>query len=72
MCSIKAEFDGDVIIPTETIPVKEPYEAIVAFTSPPEPVKAVDDLDEFFGCFREHSPWDGDSVEIIRKMRDEW
>jgi hypothetical protein len=39
---------------------------------PAEPVKTVDDLDEFFGCFREQSPWNDDGVAIIRKMRDEW
>ena len=72
MYAIKARFNGAVIIPTETIPVKGPYEAIVTFTSPSEPAKTIDDLDEFFGCFKEHSPWNGDSAEIIRKIRDEW
>jgi hypothetical protein len=81
MYAIKARFDGATIIPTEDIPVSGPYEAIVTFTRPAEgvePEKAVDncsacgDLAEFYGCFRENSPWQGDSVEIIRKMRDEW
>jgi hypothetical protein len=76
MYAIKARFNGAVIIPTEPVPVTGPYEAIVTFTKPVEPVKTtndrVDDLDEFFGCFREQSPWNGDSVEIIRKIRDEW
>jgi hypothetical protein len=72
MYAIKARFDGAAIIPTEAIPINGPYEAIVTFTRPAEPVKTGDDLDEFFGCFREQSPWDGDGVEIIRNMRDEW
>ncbi|MDR1179305.1 MAG: hypothetical protein LBK44_02265 [Spirochaetales bacterium] len=72
MYAIKARFDGAAIIPTEEIPVAGPYEAIVTFTRPAEPVKTVNDLAEFYGCFRENSPWNGDSVEIIRKTRDEW
>jgi hypothetical protein len=72
MYAIKARFNGAVIIPTETLPVKGPCDAIVTFINPPEPAKTIDDLDEFFGRFREHSPWNGDSVEIVRKMRDEW
>jgi hypothetical protein len=81
MYAIKARFDGSVIIPTEDIPVTGPYEAIITFTRPMEnvtPAETVDDcsaygnLAKFHGCFRENSPWNGDSVEIIRKMRDEW
>jgi hypothetical protein len=77
MYAIKARFDGAAIIPTEKIPVTGPYEVIVTFTRPAEPAKkTIDDLDEFYGCFREQSPWNNgkaaDSVEIIRKMRDEW
>jgi hypothetical protein len=75
MYAIKARFDGAAIIPSEEIPVAGPYEAIVTFTRPVEsvaPAKIVDDLAKFYGCFRENSPWNGDSVEIIRKMRDEW
>jgi hypothetical protein len=76
MYAIKAQFNGTAIIPTETIPVKGPYEAIVTFTKPSEPAKPVDDLAEFFGYFRGQEPWNngcvGDSVKIIRKMRDEW
>jgi hypothetical protein len=79
MYAIKARFDGTAIIPVEEIPVTGPYEAIVTFTEPAEskepakPVKkSLDYLDEFYGCFRENSPWEGDSVELIRKMRDEW
>jgi hypothetical protein len=79
MYAIKARFDGVAIIPQEEIPVTGPYEAIVTFTEPAEreesakrPQKSIDDLAEFFGCFQENSPWEGDSVEIIRKIRDEW
>jgi hypothetical protein len=75
MYAIKARFDGTAIIPAEEIPVTGPYEAIVTFTEPAEPAKpkiTVDDLAEFHGCFRENSPWVGDSVELVRKMRDEW
>jgi hypothetical protein len=72
MYAIKAHFDGAAIIPVEKIPVTGPYEAIITFTRPAESAKTVDDLDKFYGCFREQSPWDGDSVQIIRKMRDEW
>jgi hypothetical protein len=76
MYAIKARFDGVAVIPTEAIPVKEPYEVIITFTRPAEsaePVKkAIDSLDKFYGCFRENSPWEGDSVEIIRNIRDEW
>jgi hypothetical protein len=79
MYAIKAEFDGTKITPKEPVPVTGPYEAIVTFTKPvesEEPAKrtkkSIDDLAEFFGCFRENSPWEGDSVEIIRKIRDEW
>jgi hypothetical protein len=72
MYAIKARFNGVAIIPTEAIPVAGPYEAIVTFTRPAEPAPPPDDLDEFFGCFRNQSPWTGDSVEIIRKTRDEW
>jgi hypothetical protein len=78
MYAIKARFDGTAIIPAEEIPVTGPYEAIVTFTEPAEgakhakPKKSLDYLDEFYGCFRENSPWEGDSVELVRKMRDEW
>jgi hypothetical protein len=75
MYAIKARFNGVAIIPTEEIPVAGPYEAIVTFTRPAEsvePAKTVNDLAEFYGCFRECSPWNGDSVELIRKIRDEW
>jgi hypothetical protein len=75
MYAIKARFDGAAIIPTEEIPVIGPYEAIVTFTRPTErvkPAKTVDDLAEFHGCFRGRSPWNGNSVEIIRNIRDEW
>jgi hypothetical protein len=79
MYAIKARFDGAAIIPSEPVPVTGPYEAIVTFTKPAESVepvrrakKPLDYLDEFYGCFRENSPWEGDSVEIIRKIRDEW
>jgi hypothetical protein len=75
MYAIKARFDGTAIIPAEEIPVTGPYEAIVTFTEPAEstePATTVDDLAEFFGCFRENSPWEGDGVELVRKMRDEW
>jgi hypothetical protein len=79
MYAIKAEFDGTKITPKEPVPVNEPYETIITFTRPAErvaPAKTVDDLDEFYGCFRENNPWNtgkaADSVEIIRKMRDEW
>lgn len=72
MHAIKARFNGVAIIPTEAIPVTGPYEAIVTFTRPAEQAKTPDDLDEFFGCFRKQSPWTGDSVETIRKLRDEW
>jgi hypothetical protein len=76
MYAIKARFDGTDIIPQEEIPVTGPYEAIVTFTKPAEreepAKKTVNDLAEFYGCFRENSPWEGDSVEIIRKIRDEW
>jgi hypothetical protein len=78
MYAIKARFDGTAIIPAEEIPVTGPYEAIVTFTEPAESAepakqakKSIDDLAEFFGCFRENSPWEGDGVELIRKMRDE-
>jgi hypothetical protein len=30
------------------------------------------DFNEFFGIFKGKKVWDGNSVEIIRKMRDEW
>jgi hypothetical protein len=69
MYTIKARFDGIAIIPTGAIPVTGPYEAIVTFTKPVESANAID---EFFGCFREQSPWDGDGIDLIRKMRDEW
>jgi hypothetical protein len=76
MYAIKARFDGTAIIPAEEIPVTGPYEAIVTFTKPAESEepakKTVDDLAQFFGCFRENSPWEGSGVELIRKMRDEW
>jgi hypothetical protein len=72
MYAIKARFDGAAIVPTEKIPVTGPYEAIVTFTRPTESAKTIDDLDKFYGCFREQSPWNGDSVQIIRNMRDEW
>jgi hypothetical protein len=75
MYAIKARFDGASIIPAEEIPVTGPYEAIVTFIRPVErakPAKTVDDLAEFYGCFRDQSPWNGDSVEIIRNIRDEW
>jgi hypothetical protein len=76
MYAIKARFDGAAIIPAEEIPVTGPYEAIVTFTQPVEDEKpakkTVNDLAEYFGCFRENSPWEGDGVEVVRKMRDEW
>jgi hypothetical protein len=72
MYAIHAHFNGAVIVPTEEIPVNEPYEAIVTFTRPAEPAEPLDDLDEFFGCFREQSPWNGGGVEIIRETRDGW
>jgi hypothetical protein len=80
MYAIKAEYDGTTITPKEPVPVTGPYEAIVTFTRPvenEEPAKRAkksinDLLDEFYGCFRENSPWEGDGVELIRKMRDEW
>ncbi|MDR1128451.1 MAG: hypothetical protein LBL20_03985 [Treponema sp.] len=79
MYAIKAEFDGTKITPKEPVPVTGPYEAIVTFTKPAEreepakrAKKSLDYLDEFYGCFRENSPWEGGSVEIIRKIRDEW
>jgi hypothetical protein len=72
MYAIKARFDGIAIIPTEAIPVTGPHEVIVTFTEPVESVNTIDDLDEFFGCFQEQSPWEGNSVDLIRKMRDEW
>jgi hypothetical protein len=76
MYAIKARFDGTAIIPAEEIPVTGPYEAIVTFTKPAESAKpakkSIEDLAEFFGCFRENSPWEGDGVELVRKMRDEW
>jgi hypothetical protein len=31
-----------------------------------------DDIDEFYGCFKGKGVWEGDSVALIRKMRDEW
>jgi hypothetical protein len=31
-----------------------------------------DDFDEFFGCFKGHELWEGDSVKIVREIRDEW
>jgi hypothetical protein len=76
MYAIKARFDGTAIIPAEEIPVTGPYEAIVTFTEPAESAKPKmsthDLLAKFHGCFRENSPWEGDSVELVRKMRDEW
>jgi hypothetical protein len=75
MYAIKARFDGTAIIPAEEIPVTGPYEAIVTFTEPAEgakPAITVDDLAKYHGCFRKNSPWEGDSVELVRKMRDEW
>ena len=72
MYAIKARVNGAAIVPLEAIPVTAPYEAIITFTKPAEPAKAPDDLDEFFGCFKGQSPWKSDSVESIRKLRDEW
>ncbi|MDR2630194.1 MAG: hypothetical protein LBC60_04655 [Spirochaetaceae bacterium] len=72
MYAIKARFDGKVIIPLEKVPVKGPCDAIVTFTEPPSQGPTVDDLDQFYGRFRENCPWDGDPVEVIRKLRDEW
>jgi hypothetical protein len=34
--------------------------------------KPQNDFDEFFGVFKGKHIWEGDSVEIIRKMRNEW
>ncbi|MDR0628940.1 MAG: hypothetical protein LBG24_04760 [Treponema sp.] len=68
MYSIKAEFDGDVIIPTETIPVKGPYEAIVTFTSPKASSHLKESILDFAGIF------DNEDVaiieEIIRERRE--
>jgi hypothetical protein len=36
--------------------------------TPPTP----NDIDEFYGCFKGKGIWEGDSVELIRKIRDEW
>ncbi|GHV84345.1 hypothetical protein AGMMS50212_16850 [Spirochaetia bacterium] len=36
--------------------------------TPPTP----DDIDEFYGCFAGKGIWEGDSVDVIRKIRDEW
>jgi hypothetical protein len=68
MYAIKAEFDGTKITPKEPVPVNEPYEAIVTFTSPktlPRPQKNILD---FAGIF------DREDVaiieEIIRERRE--
>jgi hypothetical protein len=29
-------------------------------------------FDEFYGCLKQSPAFEGDSAEIIRKMRDEW
>jgi hypothetical protein len=29
-------------------------------------------FDEFYGCLKDSDIFEGDSVEIVRQMRDEW
>jgi hypothetical protein len=65
----------DVTLP-DTLP-RGPVHIFVRFvpadTSPTlENEPAPDDIDEFYGCFKGKGVWQGDSVAVIRKMRDEW
>jgi hypothetical protein len=35
-------------------------------------ITAPNDIDEFYGCFKGKGIWEGESVDLIRKMRNEW
>jgi hypothetical protein len=60
MYAIKAEFDGTKITPKEPVPVNEPYEAIVTFTSPKS--RSQENILDFAGIF------DREDVAIVEKI----
>jgi hypothetical protein len=68
MYAIKAEFDGTKITLKEPVPVNEPYEAIVTFTSPKARPRSKEGILDFAGIF------DREDVaiieEIIRERRE--
>jgi hypothetical protein len=68
MYAIKAEFDGTKITPKEPVPVNEPYETIITFTTPMAQSRPKESILDFAGIF------DGEDVaimeEIIRERRD--
>jgi hypothetical protein len=59
----------DVTLP-DTLP-RGPVNIFVRFV-PANTTPTPDDIDEFYGCFKGKGIWEGDSVAVIRKMRDEW
>ncbi|MDR1147879.1 MAG: hypothetical protein LBK66_04545 [Spirochaetaceae bacterium] len=68
MYAIKAEFDGTKITPKDPVPVNEPYEAVVTFTSPKTQSRPKENIFDFAGIF------DCEDVaiieEIIRERRE--
>jgi hypothetical protein len=68
MYAIKAEFDGTKITPKEPVPVHEPYETIITFTTPMAQSRSKENILDFAGIF------DSEDVaimeEIIRERRD--
>jgi hypothetical protein len=68
MYAIKAEFDGTKIMPKDPVPVNEPYEAIITFTSSKAQSRPKENILDFAGIF------DYEDVaiieEIIRERRE--
>jgi hypothetical protein len=68
MYAIKAEFDGTKITPKEPVPVNEPYETIITFTTPIAQSRPKENVLDFAGIF------DSEDVaimeEIIHERRD--
>jgi hypothetical protein len=68
MYAIKAEFDGTKFTPKEPVPVNEPYETIITFTTPIVQSQPKESILDFAGIF------DSEDVaimeEIISERRD--
>jgi hypothetical protein len=55
----------------KTVPSGRAYMTFTA-GNVPDDTPTPNDIDEFYGCFKGKGVWEGNSVELIRKVRNEW
>ncbi|MDR3247285.1 MAG: hypothetical protein LBT39_00740 [Treponema sp.] len=66
---VRLDFDVPSEIPTGTANVEL---SISPELKPPKMSRQMKKLMKYYGCLKDSPTFAGDSVELVRKMRDEW